>query len=265
MSLLTGKLPNVRQMYCAAPGRKLVHADWSQVEPRLISIIAPDKKLAEDIAVGDNGGEDLYQVQARDYFAEARKKLGLPANYKIKKEERRSAKVVHLGSQYAAVTRTVYEQALRQMPDLKWGTCKVLHDKWKKRYHGVVEYWFKEHAKVLKLGYSESCILHRRKYYADKPEISKTANYPIQATASDICNICFLQVCDKVEALAKETDKFAEVITNFYDAIDVECDDELVQDVMLIEKETMEQEFEINGARHRFPVKVTSGQLWSKV
>jgi DNA polymerase-1 len=129
----------------------------------------------------------------------------------------------------------------------------------------VVSYWAEEQDRVWgkeeSTGYSESRILHRRRVYPSRPDITEVANYPIQSTASDIANLAMIELDRRLKKFVPE----ARILTQLHDAFDVECpyrDQRVVKDIM---KECMEAEYEINGRKRSFPVDFKIADRWSDV
>lgn len=127
-----------------------------------------------------------------------------------------------------------------------------------KRYHGTVEYWKDEHARVQNCGYSESRIMGRRRTYPREPPITETANYPIQSTASDVANLAMIEL-DK--QLTKYMPK-ANIVVQLHDAIDLEVPEKLADRAAEIMREAMEQPFTIGGQKFTFPVEIKQGVSW---
>ncbi len=242
----------LRAMYWSAPGYRLVHADYSQLELRVMAAVAGDEVLQQRLNLGDVYGED-----AKDWF-------GLPADMNVKKmkpKARQTAKVLHLASQYSAGTEAVYLQALAQEHTLKYQTAALLHAGFKKTYAQTCDYWWAEQARVKSTGYSESRILNRRRVYPTEPPITEVANYPIQSTASDVVNLAMIEI-DKRLAKYFPTAGF---VDQLHDAFDVEAKIKDVPAVSELVQEVMEQPHVINGKTYKFPVEMKTGRLWSEL
>jgi DNA polymerase I-like protein with 3'-5' exonuclease and polymerase domains len=251
-SSLGGDLPSMRSMYRAGTGNILVHADYSQVELRVIAEITQDRALIEALATGD-----VYSYDARKWF-------GLADNFDVKKlkpQARKASKIIHLASNYAAGTPKVYQQALKQDRTMKYSAVSLLHNQFKQLYKGIVDYWASEQAKVGEVGYSESRIMRRRRVYPREPEITDVANYPIQSTASDIVNLAMIAL----DAQLKRYVPRARIITQLHDAFDVECPYREAKTVSKIVQECMEVEYDIEGRKCKFPVEIKTGERWSDV
>ncbi|MGH8765813.1 MAG: DNA polymerase I, partial [Burkholderiales bacterium] len=75
----------IREAFIAPPGSKIVSADYSQIELRIMAHLSGDKGLRHAFA----HGHDVHQATAAEVF-------GVPLE-KVSKDERRTAKVINFG------------------------------------------------------------------------------------------------------------------------------------------------------------------------
>lgn len=259
MAALGGALPSIRNMYRAAPGHRLVHGDYSQLELRVRRFVMHDDVLGQHLASGD-----VYSANAVNWFglkiAAIKKEVEAYPNGKA---FRKAAKAVHLAKQYAAGDGAVYSQCLAQDRGFRWDMVRRLSQAFNTTYHATAAFWHTEWEAVQKCGYSESRILGRRRYYPRTPPITEAANFPVQATASDIANLAMLRL--RKELKARFGWKNAHIIIQLHDAFDVECRQEITSDVIQTMRDCMEQEYEIEGQKCQFPVEIKSATYWSHV
>lgn len=251
------KEPNVmniekilRAMYIASPGHVMVGGDYSQLELNVMRAISKDDVLGEALATGD-----VYTADAIDFF-------GLPPDTTkktCKKEARKSAKIIHLGKQYGAGKKKVFQIALKQDRTMKWALASKLCDAFERRYQGTVAYWEREQARVEACGYSETRIMGRRRYYPRVPERTDTSNYPVQGTAADIKNIAMIEL-DR--ALTKHVPG-ASLIIDLHDALYVDAPKRRAGEVQRILEDTMQKTYEIDGDRYNFKVEAEAQERWS--
>jgi len=244
---------HLRVMYRAAPSHVLVHADKSQLELRVMAAVAQDDELQKRLDTGD-----VYSEDARDWF-----QLGADCDVKkLKPAARKSAKIIHLGAQYAAGTNTIYSQALRQDRGMKFQLCDLLHKGFKKTYHRTVSYWGEEQERVRATGYSEGRVLFGRRTYPREPPITEVANYPIQRTAAEMMNV---ETIELWRALKKYVPK-ARLIAQLHDALDVECREKDRGEVERIMQDVLgTRQYTIEGKQHTFPIEMKVGTYWSEV
>lgn len=263
-------------MYGVPEGRVLVHGDYSQLELRVMAAVAQDPVLERFLASGD-----VYTQDAIAFFglpvtlAKCDCKGGCKAPDKhVKPAARKQSKIIHLASNYRATKPTVFKQALKQMPEIKYSTVVTLHDKFLRTYARTVEWWDEEHERVLRAGYSESRVLHTRRVYPEKPEVTETANYPIQATAADVANLAMIALddalfelfgppCGEIPEMYGNDD--AGIVTQVHDAFDVDCREEHKQAVIDVMRRCMETPVSVEGRDWVFPVEIKTGRLWSDV
>lgn len=293
-----GALPNMRTLYQAPKGRKLVGADWSQIELWIRGAVTGDTVLLEHMK------KDVYRVNAYDWFdlptaslqrVEATGRLtraveawiakGRPVVEDLKKSdfkvlfyaERQACKTGHLATQYGASFRPVFKAFLEEDRQFPFRLAKALYGKFPLTYPRTVEWWGEEMARVQKDGYSETRILKRRVVYPVMPERAKVVNFPIQGTASDVANIVMIDLDADLEKLNKrerplqywalsEVEKPVGLCLQVHDFFGVEADDALTGEVeRLMIKHMAEREFIIEGKAWKFPIEVQIGQWWSEV
>lgn len=295
---LGGALPNMRVLYTAPPGRKLVGADWSQIELWVRGAVTGDEVLLEHMKL------DVYRANAYDWFdlattslqkAEAANRMtrsvltwiekGRPAVEGLKKKdfkelfypERQACKTGHLATQYGASFKPVFRAFLEEDRKFPFKLAKALYGKFPLTYPRTVQWWEEEMARVQKNGYSETRILGRRVVYPVLPERAKVVNFPIQGTASDVANIVMVDLDEDLEKLNKrerplqywalsEVEKPVGLNIQVHDFFAVEAEDYLTEEVeRLMVKHMAEREFIIEGKAWKFPIEVQVGQWWSEV
>lgn len=226
-----------------APGRVMVHADKSQLEIRVMEVIADDPALLDRINSGDVYGQD-----AKDWF-------NLPKEMNVKKAKpkaRQACKIIHLASQYAAGVATIHSQALESDRAFKFETTRLLNNGFKRTYCATVAYWEAEQKRVLNCGYSEGRLLQGRRYYPKPPLITEIANWPVQRTASEMMCLEMIELDEKLRKYTKD----ARIQVILHDAFDVDASEEeegLVKEIM---NEVMDRKYTIDGRERHFPVEM---------
>ena len=175
----------IRQAFIARPGYRIVAADYSQIELRIMAHLSEDKGLLEAFAEG----RDIHTATAAEVF-------GISLE-KVSGDQRRSAKAINFGLIYGMSA---------------WGLSRQLHidrnqaqtyiDRYFDRYPGVARYMERIRAQAAEDGFVET-VLGRRLYL---PEIhsqnhnrrqgaERTAiNAPMQGTAADIIKQAMIDV-----------------------------------------------------------------------
>jgi DNA polymerase-1 len=182
----------IRAAFVAPPGRRLVSADYSQIELRILAHYSDDPALLEAF----RAREDVHTRTAAETFA--------VAAAQVTPDMRRVAKVLNFGIAYG-----LSAFGLSQRLDLPGKEAQAIIDRYFTRYAGVKGYIDRAIAEARQKG--ESRTLYGRvrampEITARNPALRMAAertaiNTPIQGTAADIVKIAMLRVH---AALARE-------------------------------------------------------------
>ena len=174
----------IRQAFVAAPGCRMVAADYSQIELRIMAHLSRDEGLLKAFA----SGEDIHRATAAEVF-------GVPLA-QVNPDQRRSAKAINFGLIYGMSPYGLARQLGIAQP-----AAKDYVDLYFARYPGVKAYMDATRAKAHEDGYVET-VFGRRLYL---PEINtrnmqrrnaaeRTAiNAPMQGTAADIIKLAMIR------------------------------------------------------------------------
>ena len=175
----------IRQAFVAPPGSKIVSADYSQIELRIMAHLSGDKGLLDAFAAG----EDIHRATAAEVFGAA------PAE--VTSEQRRYAKVINFGLIYG-----MSAFGLARQLGLERGAAQSYIDRYFARYPGVANYMESTRLQARDKGYVET-VFGRRLWL---PEIKSAAqakrqaaeraaiNAPMQGTAADIIKLAMIAV-----------------------------------------------------------------------
>ncbi|WP_049631484.1 DNA polymerase I [Cellvibrio sp. pealriver] len=199
----------IRQAFIAPAGYKLVAADYSQIELRIMAHLSDDAGLLSAF----EKGLDVHRATAAEVFG-----VGLDA---VTPEMRRSAKAINFGLIYGMSA---------------FGLAKQLHvgrneaqqyiDRYFERYPGVQRYMNNIRALAHEQGFVET-IFGRRLYLPDinaknknlQMAAERTAiNAPMQGTAADIIKTAMI----KVQSWLDETGLDARIIMQVHDELVLE-------------------------------------------
>ena len=177
----------IRQAFCAPKGFKIVAADYSQIELRIMAHLSQDAGLlhafSEDL--------DVHSATAAEVF-------GTPLE-KVSGDQRRKAKAINFGLIYGMSAFGLAKQL-----NLGRHEAQEYIDRYFDRYPGVARYMDETRALAHEQGYVET--LYGRRLYL--PEINarnkqrqqaaeRTAiNAPMQGTAADVIKRAMISVDD---------------------------------------------------------------------
>ena len=167
----------IRQAFVAAPGYKLLAADYSQVELRIMAHLSQDKGLVTAFA----NAQDVHRATAAEVFGVALDE--------VTAEQRRRAKAINFGLIYGMSAFGLARQLGIERHD-----AQQYVDRYFERYPGVQDYMERTRELAESQGYVET-LFGRRLYLPDikagngmlRKAAQRTAiNAPMQGTAADI-------------------------------------------------------------------------------
>ena len=241
----------VRRAFIAPRGSKLVSADYSQVELRILAHIARDPGLLDAFA----RGEDIHAATAARLFK-------VPLD-QVTSQMRQLGKTINFGIAYGI---TDYGVAART--ELSQTEARQLIDNYFAQYVGVKAYIEKTKREAREHGYVQT-LLGRRRYFPelqrDTPNIGarnqaerEAINHPIQGSAADIIKIAMVCLHDELHARNLKSRMTLQV----HDELVLECPDDEVRIVVPLVRETMENAYRLDS---KLKVDVAVGQNWDEM
>ena len=207
----------IRQAFIAPPGFKLLAADYSQIELRIMAHLSGDEGLLAAFA----SDQDVHRATAAEVFGAA-----LDA---VTSDQRRSAKAINFGLIYGMSAFGLAKQL-----GIERGQAQAYVDRYFERYPGVRRYMDETRASARRSGFV-STVFGRRLYlpeinarnnqlrqYAERSAI----NAPMQGTAADIIKRAMIGVA---AWLAAEEPR-ARLIMQVHDELVVEVPEERAVD-----------------------------------
>ncbi len=239
----------IRKAFVADKGCRLISADYSQLELRILAHITQDEVMLEAF----RNEEDVHAKTARLIF-------GAKTDEELK-EKRRLAKIVNFGIAYA-----VEAFGLSQRVGISKAEARKVIDDYYNTYKGIKKYMDETPETAREQGYV-STIFGRRRYlpaikdrnFSIRTRAEREAiNMPIQGTASDIVKIAMI----KVDRALTESGTSARLIMQVHDELLIEAPEAEVEDV----KRMLVAEME-SAARLDVPlvVEVGTGRDWMSV
>ena len=236
----------IRRAFIPESGNKLISADYSQLELRLLAHITRDERMLDAF----QNNEDIHAQTAKLVFG-----AKTPAELKI---ARRNAKITNFAIAYA-----VEAYGLSQRVGISRVEAKKVIEDYYETYKGVKKFMDETPEVAREKGYVSS-IFGRRRYlpsindrnYSIRLRAEREAiNMPIQGTASDIVKISMLKVD---EALRRE-DLKTQMIMQVHDELLFEAPDAEVEKATEIIRREMERAVEIDVP---LLVEIGAGENW---
>ncbi|HGE8328782.1 TPA: DNA polymerase I [Serratia marcescens] len=175
----------IRQAFIAPEGYRIVAADYSQIELRIMAHLSQDEGLLKAFAEG----KDIHRATASEVF-------GVPLD-KVTGEQRRSAKAINFGLIYG-----MSAFGLARQLGIPRGEAQRYMDLYFERYPGVLDYMERTRQQASEQGYV-STLDGRRLYLPDvrssnamrrKAAERAAINAPMQGTAADIIKRAMIAV-----------------------------------------------------------------------
>jgi len=223
----------IRQAFIAAPGYRMIAADYSQIELRIMAHLSGDEGLLRAFAAG----EDIHRATAAEVFAT------MPED--VTGEQRRAAKAINFGLIYG-----MSAFGLGRQLGIDRGEAQAYVDRYFARYPGVKQYMERTRAQAREQGYVETVFGRRlylpeinasnaqRRQYAERTAI----NAPMQGTAADIIKRAMI----RMDRILDETGVDARMILQVHDELIFEVAESRVQELSDIIVSTMVGAAELN-------------------
>ncbi len=208
----------IRQAFVAPKGYKLLAADYSQIELRIMAHLAKDEGLLHAF----RNDLDVHRATAAEVFG-----VELEA---VTTDMRRSAKAINFGLIYGM---SAFGLAKQIGVDRKQSQAYV--DRYFARYPGVLDYMERTRTQAAEQGFVET-IFGRRLYLPDinaknqalrKGAERMAINAPMQGTAADIIKKAMVAVNGWLEASKLD----ARVILQVHDELVLEVREDLVEQI----------------------------------
>ncbi|TAL93320.1 MAG: DNA polymerase I [Paraburkholderia sp.] len=208
----------IREAFIAKPGHKLVSADYSQIELRIMAHISGDESLLRAFAQG----EDIHRATAAEVFT--------VTPIEVSNDQRRIAKVINFGLIYG-----MSAFGLASNLGITRDAAKLYIDRYFQRYPGVARYMDETRLSAKSKGYVETVFGRRlwlpeinggngpRRQAAERAAI----NAPMQGTAADLIKLSMIAVQDWIEQSKIDT----RMIMQVHDELILEVPDSELSEV----------------------------------
>ncbi|MEZ6928827.1 MULTISPECIES: DNA polymerase I [unclassified Aeromonas] len=224
----------IRQAFIPCAGYKLVAADYSQIELRIMAHLSGDKGLLTAFAEG----KDIHKATAAEVFG-----VALEA---VTSDMRRSAKAINFGLIYGMSAFGLAKQL-----GIGRAEAQKYMDLYFERYPGVLEYMERTRQQADAQGYVET-LFGRRLYLPDiksrnaglrKAAERAAINAPMQGTAADIIKRAMINVDGWILGIE---DQSIRMLMQVHDELVFEIREEKLEEYIAIIKEKMSAAAELH-------------------
>jgi DNA polymerase-1 len=220
----------IRRSFVAAPGWKLLVADYSQIELRILAHMADDPTLIDSF----QNGEDIHRRTATQIYS--------VESDEVSPTMRRVAKVINFGVLYGMSAHRLSREL-----NIAYDKARGFIETYFTGYPGVQKYIETTLAFCRRKGYVET-LLGRRRHIPDinsanrntREYAERTAyNMPIQGTAADIIKMAMVQLAPALIPLN------AHLLLQVHDELVIEVPEANIDKVAEQVKNTMEHAYRL--------------------
>jgi DNA polymerase-1 len=243
----------VRRAFIAGAGYRLLSADYSQIELRILAHISGDEALRAAFA----RDEDIHRSAAAAIF-------GVPLD-RVTREQRQVGKTINFAVTYG---QTAY--GVSQVTGLSTEESQAIIDAYFARFPGVRTYLDETKRKAAELGYVQT-LLGRRRYFpvlqgpVQKGQIParqraerEAINAPIQGTSADIMKLAMIDLSRALQAQRARS----RLILQVHDELVLEVPDDELKGITALVCEKMEQAYTLAVA---LKVDAKVGDNWEEM
>ena len=238
----------IRDAFTASPNRRLVVADYSQIELRILAHMTREEALIEAFTTG----EDVHTRTAAEVF-DVRVESVTP-------ELRRRAKMVNFGIVYGI---SGFGLAMR-LGNVHPAEAERYIKRYLERYPKVTEFIEKTLAEAEEKGYATT-LFGRRRYVPELRNTNKNVrklgeriafNARVQGTAADIIKVAMVDLQPRLPSLG------AKMLMQVHDELVFDVDAEKVEEVASLAAERMVAAYDLHPP---LEVEVKVGERWGRV
>ena len=238
---------DIKSAFVAGEGCKLISADYSQIELRVLAHLSQDKTMLEAF----NSGKDIHTATASKIF-------NIPIE-EVSEMQRKKAKAVNFGIIYG-----ISGFGLSESVNITRKEADEFIEKYFEKYSRVKEYLNEIVADAREKGYIHTLFGRRRRStdlkssnWVVRNQAERIAmNTPIQGTAAEIMKLAMLKVDEKLKGMKSK------LILQIHDEIIVEATNDEYNQVCEIIKNSMENVIKLSVP---LEVSMSSGSNWGEI
>lgn len=225
---------DLRDMYAPDLGTWGLEADYSQLELRIIALLAGDAPLIEAYA----RGLDVHRLNAGDIF-------GIDPRL-VTAAQRHFAKTFVYGANYGGGAETLWAQIVVDFPDIRVEMVAKALEAWFKA-HPAIKLWQENQLRVAySQGYVEEKLSGHRVWLYGKVEPGLVLNAPVQGAGAFMVN----EAIEEVSAQFNWEDEA--ILMQIHDSLVVQGKN--LGKLVRVVKTAMERKRVLNGYEMSFPV-----------
>jgi DNA polymerase-1 len=207
----------IRQAFIAPTGYKIVAADYSQIELRIMAHLSQDKGLLDAFS----NGVDIHKATAAEVFSVSLEDVTV--------DQRRSAKAINFGLIYGMSAFGLAKQL-----NIGRNEAQQYMDRYFNRYPGVLTYMEDTRTIAKEQGYVETILgrrlqlpnINSRNGILKKASERAAINAPMQGTAADIIKKAMIDVARWV---AQQPDNTVQLLMQVHDELVFSIKEECVE------------------------------------
>jgi DNA polymerase-1 len=238
----------IRSAFVAEAGHKLISADYSQVELRILAHVSGEPRLREAFA----RGEDIHAATASEV-------LGIP-QAELTKDERNRAKAVNFGIIYG-----ISAFGLSDNLEISREEAQTYIDTYLARFPHVQDFIQRTIEQATADGYVTTLLGRRRPVPEIRASNRQTralgerlaVNSVMQGTAADVIKVAMVRIHDRLRAEGRA----ARLVLQVHDELLLEAPDAEVSQIKGLVREELCNAFPLDPA---LAVDVGSGEDWNE-
>jgi DNA polymerase-1 len=238
----------IRSAFIAEPGHKLISADYSQVELRILAHVSGEPRLREAFA----RGEDIHAATASEV-------LGIP-QAELTKDERNRAKAVNFGIIYG-----ISAFGLADNLEISREEAQTYIDTYLARFPHVQDFIQRTIEQASADGYVTTLLGRRRPVPEIRASNRQTrslgerlaVNSVMQGTAADVIKVAMVRIHERLRAEGRA----ARLLLQVHDELLLEAPDAEVSQIKELVREELCNAYELDPP---LAVDVGAGEDWSE-
>lgn len=252
-----GKKPgveNVRDLFIASPGCKLIKSDLSQAETLVVARIL--------CRYGDMTLFEKYQNPDFDIHKWAASIIYNKDERDITKEERNVGKIANHAGNYCSGPGVIVNTALKWgIDDMSYDIAKVIADTRHKQLPGLHKWWKDVEDTVSCSRVLYTCMGRRRLFFgrtSDNSVIRDAVSFEPQSTVGDVCNEIFRE-------MYRMRDEYKGMpVLQVHDEVVIECPDDYVDTCVSLLRQVAQIPLHLNKSLPPLiiPLEIKVGDNW---